>query len=72
MRKNADKSVAEYQTLITTLTEELLKELKVILETFKKATPNLKPLLEQYKAQFEAIRKELEQDPEFKKMAEFL
>lgn len=52
------------------MTEELLKELKEILENLKKAQPNLKPLLDQYQAQFDAIRKELASDPEFKKIAE--
>lgn len=72
MKKNADNSVVQYREVIKVLTEELLKELRTILETFKKATPNLKPLLDKYKAQFEAIRNELEQDPEFKKLAEVL
>lgn len=40
------------------------------LDLFKKAQPDYRVLMESYKAEFEAIARELSEDPEFKALAE--
>lgn len=71
MRKKGRKELSgQFEKLLKDLFSELVKEVNALIDTLKKAQPNLKPLIQKYQNQFEAVIKELEQDPEFKKLSD--
>lgn len=70
MKKDANELSGQFEKLLKDLFSELVKEVNALIDTLKKAQPNLKPLIQKYQNQFEAVIRELEQDPEFKKLSD--
>lgn len=68
--KAHNKDLAEkVKNLVSELSKQSVEEYSSLVKNIKKVQPDFKPLLQYYETEFDVIRKELMDDPQFKKFS---
>lgn len=66
-KESVKKLGTEVKDLAVNLAKESADEYTAMFKSIKKVQPDFKPLLQHIQTEFQAIRKELEEDPHFHK-----
>ncbi|KAL0277818.1 UNVERIFIED_CONTAM: hypothetical protein PYX00_004970 [Menopon gallinae] len=70
LKEEKDSLISGVQPVLRETIHEIQKDFKEGLDIFKTAQPDYRPLMESYKGEFQAITRELSEDPEFRALAE--
>ena len=72
VREKSIEYIKQIKDIIENITEEIMTELKDLIEHLKKAQPNLKPLIEHYQIELTKLKDELHADETVKEIQAIL